>query len=92
MSALCSCGEPVATCPHVGLFGSLEEKHAYFRRLDAVHDELDVLAARTDAALAIAVAQRAAEEASRLPVPAEVAAALVTVLSALGKAAALVGL
>ena len=56
-----------------------------------MHDELAVLAARTDAALAIAVAQRAAEEASRLPVPAEVTAALVTVLSALGKAAALVG-
>jgi len=91
-ATLCTCGEPVATCPHLGVFASLDEKHAYFR---AVHDtaaELDALDKRTDAALAIAVAQKAAEEASQLPLPAEVAAAVVVILDALARAARLAGL
>ena len=89
---LCTCGEPVATCPHLGAFATLDEKHTYFRAIADTAADLDALDKRTDAALAIAVAQRAAEEAAKLPLGAEVAAALLVVLSALGKAKALVGL
>lgn len=92
MSALCSCGEPVATCPHLGVFASLDEKQRYFRVVHGLDVELDALATRTDAAQAIALAQRAAEEASRLPVGPEVASALAAVITALAKAAALAGL
>lgn len=92
MSDLCSCGLPVATCPHLGVFGSLDEKHAYFRAISDVHDGLGALSTRTDAKLAIAVAQKAAEEAAKLPLPAEVAAAVVVILDALARAARLAGL
>ena len=93
MSAtLCTCGEPVATCPHLGVFASIEEKHAYFRAVGDAAADLDALSTRTDAKLAIAVAQKAAEEAAKLPLPAEVAAAVVVILDALARAARLAGL
>ena len=93
MSApLCTCGQPVASCPHLGIFASIDEKHAYFKTLAEVRIDLDSFAARTDAALALAVAQRAAGEAAKLPLPGEVAEALGVVISALAKAGALMGL
>ena len=92
MTTLCPCGQPVATCPHLGVFASLDEKHAYFTAIDDTAADLDALSARTDAALAIAVAQRAAEEAARLPLGPEVAAAVAAVLKSLAIAARLAGL
>lgn len=92
MTALCVCGEPIATCPHLGVFASIDEKHAYFRKLADVDAELSIADARIDAALAISVARKAAEEAAKLPLPGEVAAALAVVIGALAKAAALAGL
>lgn len=88
---LCTCGEPIATCPHLGVFATIEEKHAYFRAIADTAADLDALDTRADAALAIAVAQKAAEEAAKLPLGPEVAAALAVVLGALAKAAAAAG-
>lgn len=92
MSDLCSCGLPVATCPHLGVFATIDEKHAYFRAIGEVHDGLGVLIARTDAKLALEAARVAAENAAKLPLGPEVAAAVGAILAALAKAALLAGL
>lgn len=92
MSALCPCGLPVATCPHLGVFGSLDEKHAYFRAIGEVHDGLSALSTRIDVKIALESARVAAENAAKLPLGPEVAAAVGVILAALAKAALLAGL
>lgn len=103
---LCTCGLPLATCPHLGVFDSSEygathEERLHAKRafyvarvpaLRAALDELSALATRADAKRAIELARIGAEHVAVLPIGADASAALAFVLAALAKAALLAGL
>jgi hypothetical protein len=92
----CVCGEPLATCPHLGQFPTFEAKYAFYAarvpELRAALLELDTLATRADVKRAVEIARIGAEQASKLPTGAEIASALAFILAALAKAASLAGL
>ena len=92
MSGLCVCGQPVADCPHLGAFASVEAKRAWFLDIAGAMVELDSFVDRVDAKRAFQVAQLAAEKAKQLPVGADVSQVLALIIAALAKAAALMGL
>lgn len=95
MTALCVCGEPLATCPHLGVFSSLEAKAAFYAtdlpELHAELAELETLAVRADAKRAALIAQKAAAMAQQVA-PEQVGGVLALITAALAKAVELLGL
>lgn len=94
MTALCVCGEPLATCPHLGVFSSLEAKVAFYAtdlpELHAELAELETLAVRADAKRAVLIAQKAAAMAQQVA-PEHIPGVLALITAALAKIATLLG-
>lgn len=101
---LCLCREPLAVCPHLGVFalgpGTDEEKLAKKRAFYAVRIpelraallELDALATRAEMKRAIELARMGTDFASKLKPGADYLGALAFVAAAIAKVAALAGL
>lgn len=98
----CSCGQPIADCPHLGVFDSPEHgatreerlaaKRAWFMDLDAAMAEIDAFGTRAEAKRAVEIAKLAAERAQMLPVGSDLSQTIAVVVAALAKAALLLGL
>lgn len=68
---LCACGEPIATCPHLGIFKSAEEKAAHYANKPAREEDMAKLAELARQCVVLAERMRAADVAHNLKSAAE---------------------